>query len=379
MNQARELRIGAHRVWPPVVLAPMAGVTNAPFRTMCRRFGGGLLVSEMVMALPIAESRSDRTWKLASFAPEETVRSIQLYGTDPAIMGRAVARLVDTAHVDHVDLNFGCPVRKVTRHGGGAAVPARPALLRAIVRAAVRAADNAGVPVTIKFRKGVDDGLITYLDAGRIAEDEGCAAVALHARTAAQLYSGEADWSAIATLKSAVSSIPVLGNGDVWEATDALAMMQATGCDGIVIGRGCLGRPWLFRDLAAVFAGAATPRPPTLGEVNAMLTEHARLLVDWFGPLIGMREVRKHTGWYLAGYTVGHDVRVRLHEVFSLHQLEAILDGLDPSVTMNPEGMRLHRGPQGGPQRVTLPDGWLDDPQSDGAPAREAELAISGG
>ena len=378
MNPTAPLVIGPHEIWPPVQLAPMAGVTNAPFRSMCRRFGGGLLVSEMVMARPIAESRSPRTWKLASFAADEPLRSLQLYGTDPGVMGQAVARLVGEKRVDHIDLNFGCPVRKVTRHGGGAAVPARPALLRAIVAAAVRAAEPAGVPITIKFRKGLDDELLTFLDAGRIAEDEGCAAVALHARTAAQLYSGDADWNAIAELKSVVCTIPVLGNGDVWEAADALAMTRETGCDGVVIGRGCLGRPWIFRDLAAVFAGRVAPPPPTLGDATAMLTEHAGLLVDWFGPLIGLREVRKHTGWYLAGYTVGHDVRVRLHEVSSLDELESILVGLDPTLTMHPDGMRLHRGPQGGPQRMTLPEGWLDARAAE-PPARQAELAISGG
>lgn len=358
----------------------MAGVTNAPFRAMCRRFGGGLLVSEMVMARPIAESRNRKTWKLAEFAPDEPLRSLQLYGTDASIMGRAVGRLVNESHVDHIDLNFGCPVRKVTRHGGGAAVTARPALLRAIVRAAVQAATPSGVPVTIKFRKGIDDDLLTFIETGRIAEDEGCAAVALHARTAAQLYSGSADWAAIAELKRTVTSIPVLGNGDIWEAADAITMMRETGCDGVVIGRGCLGRPWLFRDLAAVFEGKETPAPPTLGEASAMLLDHARLLIEWFGPLIGAREVRKHTGWYLAGYTVGHDVRVRLHEVGSIDELAAIVDALDPTTVMNPDGLRQHRGPQGGPQkRITLPEGWLDGAGNDTPPAREAELAISGG
>jgi len=356
----------------------MAGVTNAPFRRICRGFGAGLFVSEMVMARPIAESRGDRSWKLAAFGPDEQPRSIQLYGTDAAVMGRAVARLTEAGRVDHVDLNFGCPVRKVTRHGGGSAVPARPGLLRAIVRAAVRAAAPSGVPVTIKFRLGLHDGLLTYLDAGRIAEEEGCAAVAVHARTAEQLYSGAADWDAIARLKDHVTSIPVLGNGDVWEAADALAMMGHTGCDGVVVGRGCLGRPWLFRDLTAAFEGRAVPAPPLLGEVLTTMAEHARLLVEWFGPVLGPRELRKHTSSYLAGYPVGHDVRVRLHTVASLDELDDVLAGLDPGVAMSPGGMRLLRGPQAGPRRVTLPEGWLDDPESTQAPAGADDRACGG-
>ncbi|MEP6660815.1 MAG: tRNA dihydrouridine synthase DusB [Acidimicrobiales bacterium] len=377
MGPPLALSIGAHRVWPPVELAPMAGVTNAPYRMICRGFGAGLFVSEMVMARPIAESRNERTWKLAEFAPGESPRSLQIYATDAAIMGRAVARLVEERHVDHIDINFGCPVRKVTRHGGGAAVPARRGLLRAIVKAAVGAAQH--VPVTVKFRKGLDDQLVTYLDAGRIAEDEGCAAVALHARTAEQLYSGVADWDAIATLKACVTSIPVLGNGDVWEAHDALAMVRHTRCDGVVIGRGCLGRPWLFRDLAAAFQGEPVPAPPLLGEISATMSTHARALVEWFGPVIGIREFRKHTSWYLSGYPVGHAPRVQLNTLGSLDELDDVLATLDPTLSMSPGGMQLRRGPQAGPKRVNLPEGWLDDRDSAESPGREAELVVSGG
>ena len=244
--------IGPLSVWPPVVLAPMAGVTNWPFRRICRRFGAGLYVSEMVTARPLVEGRA-KTLMLAEFGQDESPRSLQLYGVDPHYVGEAVKWLVGEGRVDHIDMNFGCPVPKVTRKGGGSAIPAKPRLLAKIVRAAVQ---NAGeIPITIKFRIGIDETLPTYEDAGRIAEQEGCAAVALHARTAAQLYDGEAQWDAIARLKKHVRTIPVLGNGDIWEAHDALRMMRSTGCDGVVIGRGCLGRPWLFRDLADVFEG----------------------------------------------------------------------------------------------------------------------------
>jgi nifR3 family TIM-barrel protein len=235
-GEFRALQIGPLQVWPPVVLAPMAGVTNYPFRTLTRRFGAGLYVSEMVTARPLAEGRA-KTRRLADFGPEETTRSLQLYGVDPYFVGEAVKWLVGEGQVDHIDMNFGCPVPKVTRKGGGSAIPLKPKLLRNIVRAAVSCAGS--VPVTIKFRKGTDDAHMTFLESGRVGEGEGCAAVALHARTAEQLYDGHADWSAIAELKQAVRSIPVLGNGDIWEAHDALRMMRQTGCDGVVVGRGC--------------------------------------------------------------------------------------------------------------------------------------------
>src|SRR5512134_1146868 len=274
------LRIGPLEVWPPVVLAPMAGVTKPPFRTLCRRFGAGLYVSEMITARALVEGNR-KTLLLASFGSEEATRSLQLYGVDPHWVGEAVRILIGEGRVDHVDMNFGCPVRKVTSKGGGAAIPLKPRLLRRIVAAAVAAA--GAVPVTIKFRIGIDERYSTFLDAGRIAQEEGCAAVALHARTAAQLYDGEARWEAVAELKRAVTRIPVLGNGDIWEAEDALRLMRTTGCDGIVVGRGCLGRPWLFRDLADVFDGRAPQDPPSLGGVVDVMIEHARLLVAWLG------------------------------------------------------------------------------------------------
>src|SRR5690606_30077985 len=249
------LQLGPLRVWPPVVLAPMAGVTNYPFRALCRRFGAGLYVSEMITARPLVEG-NQKTLRLADFGPDETPRSLQLYGVNPHYVNGAVRRLVGEGRVDHIDMHFGCPVPKVTRRGGGSAIPVKPRLLAAIVRAAVQAAGSNGqqVPVTIKFRLGIDDELITFRDAGRVGEEEGCAAVGLHARTAAQLYDGVARWEHIGEMKSVVR-IPVLGNGDIWEAQDALLMMRTTGCDGVIVGRGCLGRPWLFRDLADVFQG----------------------------------------------------------------------------------------------------------------------------
>jgi nifR3 family TIM-barrel protein len=371
------LRIGTIPVWPPVVLAPMAGVTNPPFRTLCRRHGAGLYVSEMITARALVEGNR-KTLLLASFGEEETTRSLQLYGVDPRYVGEAVRLLVGEGRVDHVDMNFGCPVRKVTSKGGGAAIPLKPRLLRNVVRAAVHAAGR--VPVTLKFRIGVDEAHLTYLDSGRIAEEEGCVAVALHARTAAQLYDGHARWDAIARLKQAVTRIPVLGNGDVWEAEDALRMMRETGCDGVVVGRGCLGRPWLFRDLADVFEGREPANPPDLGGVVDVMLEHARLLLAWLGSEEpAMRAFRKHSSWYTKGFRGGAPLRERLMHVTRYADLEAILGGVDRGQPFPPDAMRVPRGKTAGTQRVVLPEGYLDHLDDETPPGAAAEAADSGG
>jgi len=370
------LRIGPLRVSPPVVLAPMAGVTNAPFRTICRNFGAGLFVSEMIAARALVEG-NPRTERLASFAAGESPRSLQLYATEPRSAGEAVARLVGEGRVDHIDLNFGCPVPKVTRRGGGAAIPLKPRLLQSIVRAAVSRA--AATPVTMKFRTGIDENLQTFLDSGRIAQEEGCAAVALHARSAAQLYDGAANWSKIAALKNAVREIPVLGNGDIWEAQDALRMMRSTGCDGVVVGRGCLGRPWLFRDLADVYAGRAPQDPPRLGEIAALMLQLAQLLAGHFGEGPGLLAFRKHAAWFTKGFPGSAQLRARLVQVCSLDDLRAALAGLDPALPFPPQAMRVPRGKKSGRQRVALPPGYLRQLDSATPPPREAEAALSGG
>ncbi len=369
------LKIGPLELELPVVLAPMAGVTNAPFRRLCRRFGAGLYVSEMISARALCEG-NDKTQHLASFAPDETPRSLQLAGVDPHYMGEAVRQLVSQDRVDHIDLNFGCPVRKVTRHGGGGALPYKRRLFASVVEAAVKAADD--VPVTVKMRVGVDADHITYLDAGRIAEDIGVAAVALHGRTVSQLYSGTADWSTIAKLKETVRSIPVLGNGDIWDASDALRMMDETGCDGVVIGRGCLGRPWLFGQLAAAFRGEPVPTPPSTADVRPIMAEHAALLVDWFGDHKGVREFRKHTAWYLKGYPVGGELRGRLGRIENLDHLDELL-GLVPDAELPEENWRVARGHTRGPQTVALPDEWLSDPYDDASADAAGDSAASGG
>jgi len=353
----------------------MAGVTNAPFRRLCRRFGAGLYVSEMISARAFCEG-SAKTDMLAAFAPDESPRSLQLAGVDPHYVGLAVKRLTTENRVDHIDLNFGCPVRKVTRHGGGGALAFKRKLFAAVVAAAVDAA--ADVPVTIKMRVGIDDHHHTYLDAAHIAEDLGVSAVALHARTVAQLYSGTADWSHIACLKQAVTSIPVLGNGDIWEASDALEMMEQTGCDGVVIGRGCLGRPWLFAQLEAALNGESIPAHPTTVEVAEVLRQHAGLLVDWFGEHRAVRELRKHTGWYYKGYPIGGETRNRLSRIENVAELEDLLGNIEPA-ELPQTNYRVARGHTRGPQKVALPDGWLDDPDADDAANPLGDSSASGG
>ncbi len=371
------LRLGPLQVGPPVVLAPMAGVTNAAFRQLCAEQGAGLYVCEMITSRGVVE-RDEKTLNMLVFADVEAVRSVQLYGVDPYYVGEAVKVLAGDYGVAHVDLNFGCPVPKVTRKGGGAALPYKRGLLDRILRSAVSAAEPYGIPVTMKTRKGIDDHLLTFLDAGRIAEDAGCAAIALHGRTAAQHYSGSADWGSIARLKEHVG-IPVLGNGDIWEAADAVRMLEQTGADGVVIGRGCLGRPWLFRDLAAVFAGQALPPLPTLGEVTAMMRRHAELLAELMGEERGLRDMRKHMAWYLKGFVAGQQVRASLGMVSTLAELDALLAELDTDQPYPLAELGTPRGRQGSPRAVALPAGWLDDADGAGDDLADAEIGISGG
>ena len=374
---SRTLRLGDLEVATPVVLAPMAGVTNAPFRRLCSEQGAGLYVCEMITSRGIVEG--DRTsLAMLKFDETEKVRSVQLYGVDPVYIGKAVAILCAEHGVDHVDLNFGCPVPKVTRKGGGAALPWKSTLLSEILHSAVAAARPYGVPVTMKTRKGIDDEHLTYLDAGRIAQEAGCAAIALHARTASQHYSGTADWDAIATLKQAVE-IPVLGNGDIWEAADALRMVEHTGCDGVVVGRGCLGRPWLFRDLAAAFGGDHVTELPSLGEVSAMMRRHAELLAEQMGEERGSVEFRKHIAWYLKGFPAGGSLRNQLSLISSLAALDNLLAELDPAEPYPVAELGTPRGRQGSPKRVSVPEGWLDSREMSGVIDAAAEDGTSGG
>jgi nifR3 family TIM-barrel protein len=377
------MRIGPIALASPVVLAPMAGVTNVAFRILCReleqaRVGtvSGLYVCEMVTARALVE-RHPVTMHMTTFAADESPRSLQLYTVDPVTTYAAVKMVADDGLADHIDMNFGCPVPKVTRRGGGAALPFKRRLFGQIVAAAVRATEGTDIPITVKFRTGIDDDHHTHLDAGHIAESEGVAAVALHARTAAQRYSGTADWEQIARLKQHVQTIPVLGNGDIFEARDALAMMAVTGCDGVVIGRGCLGRPWLFAELSAAFTDTPSPVPPNLGEVADIIRRHGELLSAHFGEDKGMRDIRKHIGWYLHGFPAGSQLRRALAMVTTRDELDRLLDKLDATAPF-PDAASGPRGRQGSPSRVALPDGWLADRNDCTVPVG-ADVMHSGG
>lgn len=378
------LRIGAMKLDSPVILAPMAGVTNVAFRTLCReqeraRMGSvaGLYVCEMVTARALVE-RNPKTLHMTTFAPDEDPRSLQLYTTDPEYTYRAAKMIVDEGLADHIDMNFGCPMPKITKRGGGAAIPFKRRLFGNIVHAAVKATEGTDIPVTVKYRVGIDDDHHTHLDAGRVAADQGAAAIALHARTAAQRYSGNADWSEIARLVEHIDGrIPVLGNGDIFKATDARAMMEQTGCDGVVVGRGCLGRPWLFAELSAELRGLPVPEEPTLGEVAKIILRHAELLSDHDGEQRACRDLRKHMNWYMRGFPVGGEVRRDLAKVNSLEQLREVLDPVWNS-TAHAHDADGARGRQGSSAKVQLPEGWLDDPEDESVP-QGAEIMHSGG
>ena len=375
------LQIGSIALDMPVVLAPMAGITNTAFRRLCREFGAGLYVSEMITSRALVE-RTEGSMRLIGHHESETPRSIQLYGVDPGTVADAVAMLVAEDRADHIDLNFGCPVPKVTRKGGGAALPWKLGLFREIVERAVKAAGS--LPLTIKMRKGIDSDHLTYLEAGRIAEGAGVASIALHARTAAEFYSGHSDWSAIAKLKEAITSVPVLGNGDIWSGADGVRMVEETGCDGVVVGRGCLGRPWLFGDLSASFRGHKDIAQPTLGTVAATLRRHTELLVDFFGgdEDHACRDIRKHVSWYFKGYPVGGELRASLATVESLQQMDDLLSQLDWSVEYPGEAAEGPRGRAGTPKRPALPENWLlshELGETQRLGLAEAELDTSGG
>lgn len=383
------LQYGDIAIATPVVLAPMAGITNTAFRRLCREYGGGLYVSEMVTSRALVE-RTEESMRLIGHHESEDIRSVQLYGVDPKTISEAVTMLVAENRADHIDLNFGCPVPKVTRKGGGAALPYKQDLFAAIVNSAVKAAGS--IPVTVKMRKGIDADHLTFIEAGKSARDAGVAAVALHARTASEYYSGNADWTAIHELKDQLRDVQVLGNGDIWSASDAIRMMRETGCDGVVVGRGCLGRPWLFADLQSAFEEyardpnsnkAIDPVQPTLGEVAIAFKKHAVLLVEFFeSEERACRDIRKHVAWYFKGYPVGGEFRASLAQVESLQQMDDILGTIDWLAPYPGELAEGPRGRLGGAKVCALPENWLDSRELVGDQRKvllEAELGVSGG
>ncbi|MEY4492318.1 MAG: hypothetical protein RL085_729 [Actinomycetota bacterium] len=383
------LQYGKIAIDTPVVLAPMAGITNTAFRRLCREFGGGLYVSEMVTSRALVE-QTEGSLRIIGHHESEDIRSVQLYGVDPLTISRAIKLLVDEDKADHIDLNFGCPVPKVTRKGGGAALPWKRDLFEAIVTSAVKAAGD--LPVTVKMRKGIDAEHLTFLDAGKTARDAGVAAIALHGRTASDYYSGTADWNSIAELRQSLPDVQILGNGDIWSAADAIRMMRETGVDGVVVGRGCLGRPWLFGDLQQAFDeyrrdpnsnAAINLIQPNLGEVADAFKRHAELLVEYFeNEDHACRDIRKHVAWYFKGYPVGGEFRARLAQVQSLQHMDEILGELDRSAPYPGEEAEGPRGRLGGAKTTSLPDGWLNSQQlvgDDRTMLLEAELNVSGG
>lgn len=376
------LKIGNLTLDVPVVLAPMAGITNTAFRRLCREYGGGLYVSEMVTARALAE-RKPESMRIISHDADEVPRSVQVYSVDPVYTRKAVRMLVEEDHTDHVDLNFGCPVPKVTRNGGGSALPWKIDLFASIVAATVQEASKADIPVTIKMRRGIDEDHLTFIEAARRAVDLGVSAVALHGRTMRQHYSGQANWDSIAELKQTITEVPVLGNGDIWSAEDAIAMVEYTGVDGVVIGRGCQGRPWLFGDLQNAFTGSEERFQPGLGEVADVLYRHAELLVDTFDSEDkALRDIRKHVAWYFKGYPVGGDLRRSMAKVETLAQLRELLSTLDRDMPYPGADAEGPRGRAGAPKRPHLPEGWLDSQElneEQKAQIYAAELDISGG
>ena len=369
------------------MLAPMAGITNTAFRRLCREHGGGVFVSEMITSRALVE-RTPESMRLITHHPSEELRSIQLYGVDPKTISEAVRMLVAEDRADHIDLNFGCPVPKVTRKGGGAALPWKAELFSRIVNAAVEAAED--VPVTVKMRKGIDAEHLTYIDAGKAARDAGVAAVALHGRTAEEYYSGQADWAAIANLREALPDVQVLGNGDIWSGSDAARMMRETGVDGVVVGRGCLGRPWLFGDLEraimAYLQGSAAPveiAMPSLGDVADAFYRHAELLTEFFDDEgRACRDIRKHVAWYFKGYPVGGELRASLALANSLEEIAQLLGRLDRSIPYPADEAEGPRGRMGGVKSCALPENWLDSRELSEAHKGQlelAELSVSGG
>lgn len=383
------LRYGKFEINTPVVLAPMAGITNTAFRRLCREFGGGLYVSEMVTSRALVE-RTEESLRLVGHHESEDIRSVQLYGVDPKTIADAVTMLVAEDRADHIDLNFGCPVPKVTRKGGGAALPWKQDLFASIVQAAVKAAGD--VPVTVKMRKGIDSEHLTFLDAGKAARDAGVTAIALHGRTASDYYSGQADWNSIADLRESLPDVQVLGNGDIWSASDAISMMRQTGVDGVVVGRGCLGRPWLFADLQAAFDehqrdpnsnASIAPVQPNLGEVADAFRRHTQLLIEFFeSEEHACRDIRKHVAWYFKGYPVGGEFRAALAQVRSLEHMDEIMATIDRDAPYPGDEAEGPRGRLGGSKQCSLPERWLDSRELVGDQRKmlqEAELGVSGG
>lgn len=359
--QIHPVDLGHIHVPTPVMLSPMAGVTNWPFRVICEEYGpDGLYVAEMITARALV-ARNPKALRLCRFAPSEKIRSLQLYGVDPSIVEQAARIVVDNNMADHVDLNFGCPVPKVTRRGGGSALPWKTDLFTEVIHRVVSVCGPAGIPVTAKIRVGIDHEHETFLEAGHIAQEEGCAAVTLHARTTAEYYGGHSDWSRIGELVERLD-IPVFGNGDIWGADDALAMVRETGCAGVAIGRGCQGRPWLFAGIKHAFEGSDERTNPNLGQVCAVILRHAGLLTEFYDgdERMAVHDLRKHIAWYLKGFPVGGTTRKAFIECENIEDVKRVMDTLDPQAPYPQRIIDKPRGRVRYAKKVHLPYGWLE-------------------
>jgi len=315
-----KLKIGNVELENNLILAPMAGVTDLPFRLLCKEQGAALCCMEMVSAKGIYYNNKN-TESLLTVDERERPVSLQLFGSDPEIMAAMAAR-IEHRNFDILDINMGCPVPKVVNNGDGSALMKNPVLAGKIIEGMVKAIDK---PVTVKIRKGFDDEHINAVEMAHVAQESGAAAVAVHGRTREQFYSGKADWSIIADVKAAVS-IPVIGNGDILDAKDVIAMSEQTGCDGFMIGRGAQGNPWIFHQILHYFeTGEMIGKPPMEEMVKTML-RHAKLQIEFKGDYLGIREMRKHAAWYTAGYKGASKLRGRINDVESYDELEQLFE-----------------------------------------------------
>lgn len=318
MGTVQKLRIGNVTLENNLILAPMAGVTDLPFRLLCREQGAGLLCMEMVSAKAILY-KNKNTEELLAIDPGENPVSLQLFGSDPHIMSE-IAKQIEDRPFDILDINMGCPVPKVVNNGDGSALMKNPRLAGEIIEKTARAIKK---PVTVKIRKGFDENSVNAVELAHIAQESGAAAIAVHGRTRAQFYAGKADWDIIRQVKEAVS-IPVIGNGDIRTAEDVIAMQSRTGCDGFMIARGAEGNPWIFRQILHYFQTGEQLKRPDFRQVTEMLLRHARMQMEFKGEYIGIREIRKHAAWYTAGYRNSSKLRGRINEVENYEQLETL-------------------------------------------------------
>ncbi len=314
------MKIGEIELENPYILAPMAGVTDLPFRLLCKEQGAGLLCMEMISAKAL-QYKNKNTRALLSIHPEEYPVSLQLFGSDPVIISE-MAKEIEELPFQILDINMGCPVPKVVKNGEGSALMKEPKLVWQIVRQTVKAVRK---PVTVKIRKGFDDNRVNAVEIAKIAEDAGAAAIAVHGRTREQYYSGKADWEIIRQVKEAVS-VPVIGNGDVVSGEMALAMRKQTGCDGVMIGRGAQGNPWIFRELVEYERTGILPDRPSREEIKEAMLRHARLQIEFKGDYSGIREMRKHVAWYTKGLCGAAKLRDAVNQVESYDALVKLLD-----------------------------------------------------